>query len=145
VAVELSRRRPLADGRAWRRWRGVPGAPSAVSPALRRALAMLLLPCSLLPVALLAPTLVRAPALLARRSERTAARLLAPAHVRPPRSEPARYPPGASRLERDLFAPVAGPLTPQVGVSPLAEHQTPAERVHAATPLITGEPQGGSR
>ncbi len=53
-------------------------------------------------------------------------RMVVPAHARvyPAPYEPPRYPPGASRLERDIFAPVAGILTPQVGVSALAEHQT---------------------
>jgi hypothetical protein len=106
-------------------------------------LAMLLLPLSLVPVVVLAPSLVRAPGVLAGKLERA----LAPAH-RPARhapTEPARYPPGASRLERDVFAPVARVLTPQVGVSPLAEHQTRAEKAHAPILLITGEPEGGTR
>jgi hypothetical protein len=101
---------------------------------------MLLLPLSLAPVVVLAPSLVRAPGVLLGRVER----VLAPARPtarRAPR-EPARYPPGASRLERDMFVLVAGPLTPQVGVSPLAEHQTRAEKARAPILLITGEPEG---
>lgn len=122
---------------------GSPTAPPASELPLRRALAMLLLPLSLVPVALLAPSMVRAPGVLVGHVER----FLAPAH-RPARSapyEPWRYPVGASRLERDAFETVAGPLTPQVGVSPMAEHQTPAEKAQAPTPLTTGEPVGGAR
>ncbi len=104
---------------------------------------MLLLPFSMVPVAVLAPSLVRAPGVLVQRAERVLASAQRTVHRAP--SEPPRYPPGASRLERDVFAPVAGPLTPQVGVSPLAEHQTPAETAHAPLLLITGEPRGGAR
>lgn len=106
---------------------------------------MLLLPFSMVPVAVLAPSLVRAPGVLVQRAERVlaSARVGGPPHRAP--SEPPRYPPGASRLERDVFAPVAGPLTPQVGVSPLAEHQTLAEAAHAPLLLVTGEPRGGAR
>lgn len=109
----------------------------------RRAGAILLLPLSLLPVVLLAPSLARAPGTLAVRLER----MVMPAQrpVRHTPHEPARYPPGASRLERDVFAPVAGILTPQVGVSALAEHQTHDEKAHAPILLITGEPDGGAR
>ncbi len=110
--------------------------------SLRRALAALLLPASLAPVALLAPSLARAPATLVLRLER----MVVPAHARvyPAPYEPPRYPPGAPRLERDVFAPVAGPLTPQVGVSALAEHESPAERAHQPILLITGEPPARS-
>jgi hypothetical protein len=110
--------------------------------SLRRALAALLLPASLLPVVLLAPSLARAPATLVLRLER----MVVPPHARvfPVPYEPPRYPPGASRLERDVFAPVAGPLTPQVGVSVLAEHESSEERAHAPILLITGEPAAGS-
>jgi hypothetical protein len=120
-----------------------PGRPAAGGLSLRRALGMLLLPASLLPVVLLAPSLARAPETLVVRLER----MLAPAQppVRRTPYEPPRYPPGAPRLERDLFAPVAGILTPQVGVSVLAEHQTREERAHAPIVLITGEPEGGAR
>jgi hypothetical protein len=117
---------------------------------LRRALAMLLLPFSLVPVVVLSPSLVRAPGVLVQRAERvlaparTGGRVGGPSIHRAP-SEPPRYPPGASRLERDVFAPVAGPLTPQVGVSPLAEHQTSEEAAHAPLLLVTGEPRGGAR
>jgi hypothetical protein len=102
---------------------------------------MLLLPLSLLPIVLLAPSLVRAPETLAVRLER----MVVPAHAAVHRApaEPARYPPGASRLERDIFAPVARILTPQVGVSVLAEHQTREEKADAPIVLITGEPEGG--
>lgn len=109
---------------------------------IRRVLAALLLPASLVPVALLAPTLVRAPATLVVRLERMVASAQHSVHHAP--YEPPRYPPGASRLERDAFAPVAGPLTPQVGVSVLAEHQTPAERARQPILLITGEPAARS-
>ncbi len=44
-----------------------------------------------------------------------------------------------------MFAPVARILTPQVGVSALAEHQTREEKAHAPAVLITGEPEGGAR
>jgi hypothetical protein len=133
----------------WRaRANGDPAPPSSsfFSPALRRALAMLLLPFSMVPVAVLAPSLVRAPGVLVQRAERVlaSAQVGGPPMHRAP-SEPLRYPPGASRLERDVFAPVAGPLTPQVGVSPLAEHQTLAEAAHAPLLLVTGEPRGGAR
>lgn len=102
---------------------------------------MLLLPLSLLPVVLLAPSLARAPATLVVRLERM---VLPPQH--PARSAPSQpYPPGASRLERDIFAPVARILTPQVGVSALAEHQTREEKAHAPILLVTGEPEGGAR
>jgi hypothetical protein len=109
--------------------------------SLRRALAALLLPASLAPVVLLAPSLARAPATLVVRLER----MVVPVHARVYRApyEPPRYPPGAPRLERDVFASVAGPLTPQVGVSVLAEHQTPEERADAPILLITGEPLAG--
>ncbi len=119
-------------------------AGSAAAP-IRRALAMLLLPLSLLPIVLLAPTLVRAPATLVGRLER----IVAPARVggepiyHAP-YEPPRYPPGAPRLERDVFESVAGILTPQVGVSVLAEHQTREQKAHAPILLITGEPEAGS-
>jgi hypothetical protein len=115
--------------------------PTAAGVTLRRGLAMLLLPLSLLPVVLLAPSLARAPATLVVRLERMVL----------PRQHPARsassqpYPPGASRLERDIFAPVARILTPQVGVSALAEHQTREEKAHAPILLVTGEPEGGAR
>jgi hypothetical protein len=104
---------------------------------------MLLLPLSLLPVVLLAPSLARAPETLVIRLERMVVPAQQPAHRAP--SETPRYPPGASRLERDIFAPVARILTPQVGVSPLAEHQTREEKAQAPAVLITGEPEGGAR
>jgi hypothetical protein len=117
---------------------------------LRRGLAMLLLPLSLVPIVVLSPSLVRAPGVLVQRAERVLApargggRVGGPSIHRAP-YEPPRYPPGASRLERDVFAPVAGPLTPQVGVSPLAEHQTTAEAARAPLLLVTGEPRGGAQ
>ncbi len=104
---------------------------------------MLLLPLSLLPVVLLAPSLARAPETLVVRLERIVAPAHPPVHRTP--DESPRYPPGASRLERDIFAPVARILTPQVGVSPLAEHQTSEEKGHAPILLVTGEPEGGAR
>lgn len=104
---------------------------------------MLLLPLSLLPVVLLAPSLARAPATLVGRLERMVLPTQHPARSAP--SQLPRYPPGASRLERDIFAPVARILTPQVGVSALAEHQTRAEKAHAPILLVTGEPEGGAR
>jgi hypothetical protein len=108
----------------------------AMTPSpLRRAFAILLLP-----VVLLAPSLARAPATVVLRLERLVAS--APAHRAP--YEPPRYPPGAPRLERDVFESVAGILTPQVGVSVLAEHQTREEKAHAPILLITGEPEAGS-
>jgi hypothetical protein len=116
---------------------------AAAGVSLRRGLAMLLLPLSLLPVVLLAPSLARAPATLVGRLERMVMPTQHPARGAP--SEPPRYPPGASRLERDIFAPVARILTPQVDVSPLAEHQTREEKAHAPILLVTGEPEGGTR
>jgi hypothetical protein len=117
--------------------------PAIVGLPLRRALAMLLLPLSLAPIVVLAPALTRAPGVLVGRW----ARIVAPAHGPVYRApyEPPRYPSGSSRLGRDILEPVAGPLTPQVGVSPLAEHETPAERAGAPLVLITGEPQSGGR
>lgn len=117
--------------------------PTAGGVSLRRGLAMLLLPLSLLPVVLLAPSLARAPATLVVHLERMVLPRQHPARSAP--SQPPRYPPGASRLERDIFAPVARILTPQVGVSALAEHQTREEKANAPAVLITGEPEGGAR
>ncbi len=122
--------------------RQVSGAAGS-SFSIKRGLAVLLLPLSLLPVVLLAPSLARAPETLVVRIERIVVSAHAAVHRALP--EPARYPPGASRLERDVFAPVARILTPQVGVSVLAEHQTRAEKGHAPILLITGEPEGGTR
>jgi hypothetical protein len=109
---------------------------------LKRALAALLLPVSLLPVVLLAPSLARAPATLVVR----AARLIAPAHAAVHRGhpEPARYPIGASRLEVDVFAPAAGVLTPQVGVSPLLEHAHGVHGAHEPLVLTVGEGEARS-
>jgi hypothetical protein len=121
----------------------LPTVRPAAGVTLRRGLAMLLLPLSLLPVVLLAPSLARAPATLVVRLERMVVPAQQAAHRAP--SEPPRYPSGASRLERDIFAPVARILTPQVDVSPLAEHQTPEEKAHAPILLVTGEPEGGAR
>jgi hypothetical protein len=136
----------LLLGRRGSRRRVEQPRPAGSAPApIRRALAMLLLPLSLLPIVLLAPTLVRAPATLVGRLERIVAPARVggePIHHAP--YEPPRYPPGASRLERDVFESVAGILTPQVGVSVLAEHQTRAEKAHAPILLITGEPEAGS-
>jgi hypothetical protein len=115
--------------------------PMALRLPFKRALAALLLPASLLPVVLLAPSLARAPATLVLR----AARLIAPAHEVVHRApvEPERYPIGASRLEVDVFAPAAGALTPQVGVSPLLEH---AGDVHGAyEPMVLTVGEGAAR
>src|ERR1700727_2097700 len=142
MASGASRWRPVAAGLSPRGWRGRPdaGEPEQAGPnsSLRRMFAMLLLPLSLLPVVLLAPSLARAPETLVVRLERIVAPAHPPVHRTP--DEFPRYPPGASRLERDIFAPVARILTPQVGVSPLAEHQTSEEKAHAPAVLITGEP-----
>lgn len=112
-----------------------------LSPPIRRALAALLLPASLVPVLLLAPTLVRAPVTLVLRLER----MVAPAHARVYHApyEPPRYPIGAARLERDAFETVAGVLTPQVGVSPLAEHETALERARRPIVLLAPGQEGG--
>ncbi len=106
----------------------------AVRLPLRRVLAALLLPASLLPVLLLAPSLARAPATFVLRLER----MVVPAHARvyPAPYEPPRYPIGAARLEVDVFEPAAGVLTPQVGVSPLAEHESALERARRPIVLI---------
>ncbi len=147
MAAELSRRRPVAAGFSPKGWRRRPRAGEAERAgshaSIKRGLAMLLLPASLLPIVLLAPSLARAPETLVVRL----GRIVAPAQrpVRRAPHEQARYPPGASRLERDIFAPVARILTPQVGVSPLAEHQTREEKAHEPILLITGEPEGGAR
>lgn len=130
--------------KGWRR-RPQTGAPERAGShsSIKRGLAMLLLPLSLLPIVLLAPTLARAPETLVLRLERMVVPAQRSVHRVP--YEPPRYPPGASRLERDVFAPVARILTPQVGVSVLAEHQTREEKAHAPILLITGEPEGGAR
>jgi hypothetical protein len=89
---------------------------------LKRTLAVLLLPASLLPVLLLSPSLARAPLTYARHWEAGVRRLLAPAHPhRRPRPGPPYFLVGAARFEVDVFEVGAGALTPQVGVSPLAE------------------------
>lgn len=103
--------------------------------SLRRVLVLLLLPGSLLPVFMLSPSLVRAPATLWLRAER----FLVTAHhrARPaPPPAPRRYPIGASRLEVDIQEPAAGPLTSQIGVSPLAEHNRWAPGAHQPIVLI---------
>jgi hypothetical protein len=113
----------------------------AMGLSIRRVLAALLLPASLVPVLLLAPTLARAPATLVVRLER----MVAPAHARvyPAPYEPPRYPIGAARLERDVFETVARVLTPQVGVSPLAEHETARERARRPIILIAPGQESG--
>lgn len=98
-------------------------------PSLRRALAALLLPLSMVPVVLLAPSLVRAPEILVRH----AAHMLAPAHraVRRhaiPRG-PSYYLVGPARLEIEAMEGSAGALTPKVGVSPLDEPEWAARAV----------------
>jgi hypothetical protein len=102
------------------------------SLSLRRLLAALLLPASMIPVFVLAPSLARAPATLLLRAER----FIAPAHPRvhrAPPPAPGRYPAGASRFGVDAMDPVAGALTPKVGVSPVAEPVLPGA---GATPPI---------
>jgi len=93
---------------------------SLSSARLRRALAGLLLPLSLVPVVLLAPSLARAPVTLVRHT----AHALAPAHAaaRPAAREPATpyYLDGPSRVELDVLEE-AGAFTPKLGYSPLAE------------------------
>jgi hypothetical protein len=94
---------------------------SLQEPLLRRALAALLLPISLVPVLLLAPSLVRAPVTLWRHI----AHALAPAHPRKVHHEasgPRYYLVGPARLELNVLEDSnAGVLTPKVGYSPLAE------------------------
>jgi hypothetical protein len=100
---------------------------SLQAPLLRRALAALLLPISLVPVLLLAPSLVRAPATLWRHT----AHALAPAHPRKVHHEaagPRYYLVGPARLEIDVLEDgYAGALTPKVGYSPLAEPEWAAQ------------------
>lgn len=90
------------------------------SISLRRLLATLLLPLSLLPVVLLAPSLVRAPATLWQH----AARALAPARApsRPASREPGTpyYLDGPPRVEIDILEE-DGAVIPKLGYSPLAE------------------------
>jgi hypothetical protein len=87
----------------------------------KRTLTALLLPASLLPIVLLSPSLVRAPATLWRKT----AHALAPAHhaaaVHHAPSGPRYFLVGPARLEIEVLEGTAGSLTPQVGVSPLAE------------------------
>jgi hypothetical protein len=108
----------------------------AVGLPVKRVLGALLLPASLLPVLLLAPSLARAPATFVLHLER----MVVPVHARvyPAPYEPPRYPIGAARLEVDVFGPAAGVLTPQVGVSPLAEHESALERAHR--PIVLSAP-----
>ncbi len=91
----------------------------AMGLPIRRALAALLLPGSLIPVVLLAPSLARAPATLVLRAERLVVPAHASVHRAPP--APARYPSGASRFGVDVLNPVARALAPKVGVSPVVE------------------------
>lgn len=113
---------------------------SLQEPLLRRALAALLLPISLVPVLLLAPSLVRAPATLWRHT----AHALAPAHPRKVHHEasgPRYYLVGPARLELDVVeAGFAGALTPKVGYSPLAEPEWAAQSATALegghTPIV---------
>ena len=104
---------------------------SLQEPLLRRALAALLLPISLVPVLLLAPSLVRAPATLWRHT----ALALAPAHPRKAHHEapgPRYYLVGPARLEIDVLEDgYAGALTPKVGYSPLAEPEWAAQAAAA--------------
>jgi hypothetical protein len=107
-----------------------------VRPRLKRTLAALLLPLSLIPVLLLAPSLARAPATLWLR----AARFIAPAHPRTRHREPsgpAYFLVGPARFELEALRSGAGALTPQLGVSPLAEPAWAAERAAgAARPVL---------
>jgi hypothetical protein len=107
----------------------------------RRTLAALLLPLSLVPVVVLSPTLAKAPATLWRRTER----LLLPPHAKIHHAPPPmqRYPIGAARLEVDVFEPLAGALTPQVGVSPLAEHAWGVRGAYEPVVLIVRAQEGG--
>jgi hypothetical protein len=113
---------------------------SLQEPLLRRALAALLLPISLVPVLLLAPSLVRAPATLWRHT----AHALAPAHPRKIHHEtpgPRYYLVGPARLELDVLEDShAGALTPKVGYSPLAEPEWAAQGATALeggrTPIV---------
>jgi hypothetical protein len=129
----------MVAGLSLRGWRGRPrgGEPDS-SFSIRRLLATLLLPASLLPVVLLAPSLVRAPFTLGRRIERA----VAPPHVRvyPAPPEPKRYLLGAPRLEVDVFAPATGSFTPEVGVSPFDEHAAPPRATPDPTALIIEGP-----
>jgi hypothetical protein len=104
---------------------------SLQEPLLRRVLAALLLPISLVPVLLLAPSLVRAPATLWRHT----AHALAPAHPRKVHHEaagPRYYLLGPARLELDVLEDSdARALTPKVGYSPLAEPEWAAQSAAA--------------
>lgn len=95
-------------------------------PPLRRTLAALLLPLSMVPVLLLAPSLLRAPELLVRR----AAHALAPAHHaarrHAPPDGPRYYLVGPARFEIEAMEGSAGAMTPKVGVSPLDEPELAA-------------------
>jgi hypothetical protein len=111
--------------------------------SLRRLLAALLLPASMIPVFVLAPSLARAPATLVLRAER----FIAPAHPRVHRAPPApaQYPAGASRFGVDAMDPVAGALTPRVGVSPVAEPELAGASAERPIVLISdGQKTGGS-
>lgn len=114
------------------------------SLSLRRLLAALLLPASMIPVFVLAPSLARAPATLVLRAER----FIAPAHRRVHRAAPpapGRYPAGASRFGVDALDPVAGALTPKVGVSPVAEPELAGAEAQRPMVLISdGQTAGGS-
>jgi hypothetical protein len=85
--------------------------------SIRRVLALLVLPLSLFPLLVLSPSLVRAPATLWRRIDPPGPVRVATA---PPATPPPRWLIGAARFEVDAFEPLAGPLLPKVGVSPLA-------------------------
>jgi hypothetical protein len=113
-----------------------PRRAAAGSP-LRRVLAGLLLPLSLVPVVLLAPSLARAPMTLVRHAEQA----LAPARARPRavRREPAGpayYLDGPARVEIDVLEE-AGAATPKLGYSPLAE---PEAAVRAAIGSAAADP-----
>ncbi len=103
---------------------------------------LLLLPASLLPSAAARP-LAGARARDARAARWSAWSCPCTRRVSPAPHEPPRYPIGAARLEVDVFGPAAGVLTPQVGVSPLAEHESTLERAHR--PIVLIAPGAGSR
>jgi hypothetical protein len=85
--------------------------------SIRRVLALLVLPASMLPLLALSPSLVRSPTTLWQRIDPPA-----PARVVRVRraARPTRWLVGAARFEVDAFEPLAGALMPTVSISPLA-------------------------
>ncbi len=98
---------------------------------IRRMLAGLLLPFSLVPVVLLSPSLLRGPVVLWRHANAA----LAPAHPHPQPLFAAHYLLGPSRVEIDALEEYAGPFTPKNDVSPLAEPAWAAAAANAGTSL----------